>query len=276
MILSLGFTVPQYVAALAATNINSYFTPVNYLIFLVLVLVAMTMYYMYKWGKVCRENVQVLVVKADGHGDYELAPMTGGYVSLKNPHNDSVKMWPINKLATIDVPYPGDGFVPDFMKKSIRQVIVDEEDWEPLLNRSPYKNHVASPDVKEFIEEIALEIEEENPDLSRRLLALSGTLNPAPTREMIASPTVLGNLMHEKITEAVITVNKEMLDSVTTLMKRLNKIISPTTFYIGIGILAILTIINLALTVSARSDMTSMMNDIEAVRQAIGVTSEVR
>ncbi len=257
-----------------AESINSAFTPINYIFFLILLLVGMVVYYQWKWSKTVRENVQVLVVKADGHGDYELAPQAGGSVTLKNPHNNSVRMWPINKLATIDVPYPGEGFVPRFMRKSIRQVIVDEEDWEPLLNRSPYKEKVASPDVVEFLQECAAEISADNPSLADRLINVADSLNPAPTREMIASPTVLGNLMHEKITEAVITVNKEMLDSITGAMSKIGKVVSPTIFYVCIGALALIGVVTLTRVMPMASKIDKLESDIAILKQAMGIPSE--
>ena len=60
--------------------INSYFTPMHYFLYLFVILVAMIVYYQVKWAKTCRTCVLVLIKKADGHGDYALAPQAGGEV----------------------------------------------------------------------------------------------------------------------------------------------------------------------------------------------------
>ena len=220
----------------------------------------------WKWGKTASENVQLLVVMPDGHGEYELAPLSGGSVTLKNPHNDSVQMWPINKLSTIDVPYPGVGAVPRALQKTIRQVIVDSDDWEPLLNRSPYKEKVASPDVILYIQKLAERVQDADPELSDELLNLSDALSPSPTREMIASPAVLGNLINEKITEAVITVNKETIDKITGAIQKLATVVQTNTFLIGIGVVGLLCIITLVLTIMTRSEVAQISKAIGVVK----------
>ena len=214
-----------------------YFSPLNYALYLLIVLVTMVVYYQWKWTKISRGYVLVLVVKSDGHGDYQLAKQQGGSVTLKAAHSETRRLWPINELCTVVVPYPGLGFIPGFLQKTIKQVIVDEKDWEPLLNRSAYNEGVASPDVVELLKRVA----EEAGDTStqQRLLQIANGLATAPTRAMIANPAVLGNLIMEKITEAVLTINKDVLDSLTSLSRRLGKSISPNMFYMGIGVLAI-------------------------------------
>ena len=205
--------------------VNAYFTPLDYAMYLGAIFVGMVVYYMWRWSKTCRENVLVLVQKADGHGAFELAAQAGGSVSLKNPGSNTTRMWPINELATIDVPYPGVGFVPQFLQKTIRMVIVSETDWEPLTNRSPNK-------------------------------------------DIIASPAVLGNLMHEKITEAVITVNKEMMESISGLVKRLNNLVNPMVVYIGLGLAVVLMLYMTFQVVPAVGEITDKLN---AISNALGV-----
>lgn len=212
---------------MSADAVNAYFTPVDYIMYLAIIFVIMVVYYLWKWSKTCRENVKLLIVRSDGSSDEILVPKEGGSVTLQNPKTGLTKMWPINKLAAIDMMYPGVGFVPKFLQKTIRTVIVDEDDWEPLINRDP-------------------------------------------NRDMIASPAVLGNLMNEKITEAVIRVNKEMLDSIAGLTKRLKQMVSPTQFFIGIGIVAIGVIALIFLVVPGMGDMAE---SIDAIKTALGVTS---
>jgi len=210
---------------------------INNIFYLVLFLVGITIYFMWRWGETCRTKVQVLVVKADGHGEYEYAKQEGGSVSLRKPGSDTIRMWPINELATIMVPYPNNGLVPKFLEKSIRQVTVDEKDWEPMINRSQYRGNIASPDVIGTLREFADEIE--NADQRQLLLSYTEVLIAAPTRELIASPAVLGNLVHEKVTEALITVNKQIIDNLSKLIKRMSKVVSPSTIYICTGIVLV-------------------------------------
>ena len=208
---------------------------INNIFYLVLFLVAITVYFMWRWGETCRTKVQVLVVKADGHGEYEYAKQEGGSVSLRKPGTDTIRMWPINELSTIMVPYPNNGLVPHFLEKSIRQVTVDEKDWEPMINRSQFRGNIASPDVINNLAEFAEEIE--NEEKRELLIAYTRTLIVAPTRELIASPAVLGNLVHEKVTEALITVNKQIIDNLSKLIKRMSKVATPGTIYICTGII---------------------------------------
>ncbi len=261
-----------FAAADPAAKVNSIFTPTNYIIFLVLLVVGLVTYYQWRWGKTCRENVQILIVRGDGHGDYDLAPQAGGSVSLRNPRDNTVRMWPINKLSTVDVPYPGAGLVPSFLQKTIRMVAVDEEDWEPMFNRSPHRERVASPDVVVMLQQLIEKVDSDSyPELVEKAMLLTDDISTAPTREMIASPAVLGNLMHEKITEAVITVNKEMLDSVSGLMKRLGKLVSPTMFYIGTAAILILLAITAFMTIPK---IGQIVDDMETVKTAIGIPAE--
>ncbi|KKN59669.1 hypothetical protein LCGC14_0539960 [marine sediment metagenome] len=201
--------------------INAYFTPLDYALYLGAVFVIMVVWYQWKWSKICRTSILVLVQKADGHGDYQLAPQTGGSVRLVDPKTKLMQFWPINELSTIAIPYPGVGFVPAFLQKTIRMVIVSEEDWEPITNRSP-------------------------------------------DRTLVASPAFLGNLMGEQITAAVLTVNKEVLDSVAGLVRRLNKLVSPTMFYIGIGLV-------IAMMGFVAYQIIPMATQIEIIQEAIGI-----
>ena len=201
--------------------INAWFTPFAYIVYLGGLLVGMIGYYQWKWSKICKEKVLMLVERADGDGDFELVDSSGGQVTLKNPKKKTSQVWLINELATVAVSYPGVGFVPLFLQKTIRMVIVREDDWEPMTNRSP-------------------------------------------NREMIASPAVLGNLIHEKITEAVVTVNKEMMDTMSALASRMGSRVSPTMFYIGIGmVLLVLTFLAFQILPIASS--------LEVIEKALGV-----
>ena len=210
--------------------VNAYFTPVDYILYLFAIFVIMVVVYQWKWTQTSRKNVLVLVVHSDGSSHNELCPKEGNSVSLKNPTKGTTKMWPINQMAFIDVLYPGVGFVPGFLQKQIRMTIVDEGDWEPIINRDPDK-------------------------------------------KLIASPEVLGNLMHEKITEAVITVNKEMLDTISSITKRLNKLVNPTIVYIGLGLLVVLMAIALFFILPAMEQVVEVADGVESIKSALGIVS---
>ena len=234
----------------------------NNILYLLTFLVMLTVYYQWRWSQTCRRKIQVLVVRADGHGDYEYAPQAGGSVSLRDPKSNTTRLWPINELATVSVPYPASGLVPRFLQKTIQQVVVDEKDWEPLINRGPHRNNLASPDVIAALAQFATVLTD--PKQKEALEMYKDQLITTPTRHIIASPAVLGNLMHEKITEAVITVNKEMIDDIGKLTKRLNRMVSPTVFYIGIG--AILAVLFYVIF-----QVTEMTEQLDAICQAIGL-----
>jgi len=204
-----------------------WFTTPMMLIYLVIIFFFGIAYLQWKWSRTANNNVLVLVKRTDGHGDYVLVPQKGGTVAMKEKQGNTIRMWPINEMATIDVPYPGIGLVPLFLQKKIRMTIVDEEDWEPMLNRR----------------------------IDQRL---------------IASPAVLGNLIHEKITEAVITVNKEMMDNLNALMRKMGARINPMIVYVGIGLVLVLLGYIIIQVLPALED-TGTAEQLEKIMDALGV-----
>jgi hypothetical protein len=143
--------------------------------------------------------------------------------------------------------------------------IVSEGDWEPLLNRSPHLKKVASPDMVVSLNKIIDNCKDEA--IKDRLLAVLEGVSTAPTREMIASPAVLGNLMHEKITEAVITVNKEVVDSISNLVNKFKSMVNPYVVYIGLGIIIVLS----AYVVYQTASITELKEGLELIRQSLGI-----
>jgi len=247
----------------------SYFTPLHYLLYLGIIFVLMVVWYLWKWAKDCRENVLVLEVHSDGSTSKHLVPKEGSNVTLKSPKDEGTgKTWVINQLATIDMLYPGVSFVPEFVQRSIKMVIVDDSDWEPLLNRGSYNENVASPDVKKALALLA-ETDGLDGDVQTKLKEFAENLNTAPTRAMIASPSMLFNLINEKITEAVITINKEVLDSIGSLMKRLDKMPNPTIIYVGLGLILILTIYNTF--AGGSGDVSKIADDVIKIKQSLGI-----
>jgi len=262
-----NFVTPN---AVEAATVQSYFTPLHYLLYLGIIFVVMVVFYEWKWTKDCRDSVLLLVVRTDGSTRKLLVPKEGGSVTIKNPKNDTVRTWPINRLSAIDVLYPGVSFVPEFLQKQIRMVIVDEDDWEPLINRGSYNENVASPDVVVALKALA-KADGLNEAIQKRLQELVDNLNAAPTREMIASPAVLGNLIHEKITEAVITINKEVLESISALMKRLDKLLNPTIIYIGLGLIIVLLVYMVFRVTPSLGGMEDMAKDVIKIKQSLGI-----
>lgn len=242
-------------------EVNAWFTPFHYFVYLGSLFAGMVVYYMWRWASTCKNNIQVLVVQQGGGGSFQLAPKTGGDISIKNPHNNTTRTWAINELATIDVLYPGVGFVPAFLQKTIRLAIVHEGDWEPLLNRSPHMQKVASPDIVMAMEKIA---EGATDATKKEITAMLKGVSTAPTREMIASPAVLGNLIHERITEVVATVAKDIFDPLKEVLKKLSKPLNPTIVYIGLG----LTVLLLVYVVFY---INPLAEDVSLIKEALGV-----
>ena len=247
-----------------------WFQPWHYFLYLFVIFVGMVVFYQWRWAKTCKENIQVLVAQTGGGGDFRLAPKSsGGVISLTNPDSNTIRTWPINELATIEVPYPGVGFVPNFLQKTIRLAIVNEGDWEPMLNRSPHKDKIASPDIVAFLLELAEGMDEKDAKKAE-IEKLVKSISTGPTREMIASPAVLGNLINEKITEALITVNKEIFDKVAGFMNRLDKLVNPMIVYIGLG-LALIGIAFIIYQQANISDSAEVLNKLDAIEKALGL-----
>ena len=231
--------------------------------------VLMVFYLQWKWAKTCTENIQVLVAQQGGGGKYSLAPKVGGSVSIDNPYTGSTRTWPINELATIDILYPGVGFVPAFLQKTIRLAIVNEGDWEPMLNRSAHMHKVASPDMILALEEIAKDAE---PKTKTAILEILDGVSTAPTREMIASPAVLGNLIQEKISELAVTVAKDIVNPISEAIKKLGKQLNPNVVYIGLGLAIILSGVTLYQVMQvANMDVGKITNDLGLIKQSLGI-----
>jgi hypothetical protein len=211
-------------------QVNAYFTPLDYVWYLGAVLVIMTIYSQWKWAKICVENVMVLVTKMNGDGDFILTPQTGGTVSIRNRNNGSISVWPINELSTSSVPYPGLGFIPKFLQKKIRLIVVNEANWEPVTNRGD---------------------------------------------DIIASPQFLGNLIHEKITGVIMTINKEVLDQLGVVMKKLSDMLNPTIVYIMLGLLIVLAGVNIYLVMPSAENLGELgqvLREIQLIKQSLGIT----
>jgi len=249
----------------------TYFSPFMFILYLLIIVAVMIVYYQYVWSKRCNNSVKVLVVMPDGSTDTAYAPKQGNYVALPVPGSNTVRLWPINKLSSVEVLYPGDGFIPKLFQKKIKMVVVDAEDWEPMLNRGSYSHHVASPDVRDSIRDLADDYAKDYPEVSSELSELANGLSTAATRDMVASPAVLGNIMKEKVSELAVTISRETFDKLEGVTRKLDKMANPLVLYIGLAAIAIVMVVFLVNMQSALSEVTSMQADLDAIKQVLGV-----
>jgi len=254
---------------MTAEAVNAWFTPFHYFVYLGTIFVILVAWLQWRWARICQNNIQVLVAEQGGGGKFTLAPKTGGTVSIKNPHTDTVRMWAVNELATIDILYPGVGFIPAFMQKTIRLAIVNEGDWEPMLNRSPHRPKVASPDMVKALMEIAEGAEEKT---EKAIIKLLDGVATAPTREMIASPAILGNLIQEKISELAVTVAKDIVNPINEAIKRLGQRLNPTIVYIGLSLVVILSVVSVFFVVGmGNTDVGALAENVDRIMDALGI-----
>jgi len=245
----------------------TYFSPFHFILYLVIILVAMIIYYQWQWSKRCATSVRVLVVQPDGDTKTEYAPKSGNYVALRVPESNTVRLWPINKLSSVEMLYPGDGFIPTFLQKKIKTVIVDSEDWEPMLNRGSYSRNVASPDVVAAIRDLA----DDYSDAKSDLIELADSLSTAPTRDMVASPAVLGNIMKEKVSELAVTISRETFDKMEGFTRKLDRLPNPLIIYVGLGAIAIMLAIVLVNLMPAMSAVSELQAALTAIKVALGI-----
>lgn len=244
-----------------ADIVNAWFSPFHYFVYLGTLMVLLIVFLQWKWSRVAKNNILLLITQQGGGGEYILSPKSGGEVTIKNAKTGIVRMWPINELTTIEVPYPGTGFVPGFLQKSIRMAIVSEDDWEPLLNRSPHRSKVMSPDVITTLLTIASS--STNTSTKKAINDLLEGVATAPTRAMIASPAVLGNLIEEKISQLAVTVAKDVINPLNEAMKKIGKNINATYVYIGLGLIIILLSYMIISIPPAMSELESSINQIK-------------
>ena len=232
--------------------------------------ILMIFYFQWRWARVCAKNIQLLVVEQGGGGGFILAPKTGGSVAVKNPTTGVTRLWALNELATIDVLYPGVGFVPGWMQKQIRMAIVNEGDWEPLLNRSPHMRKIASPDMVKGFESIAKD-NDTSEKTKEAITALLDGVSTSPTREMIASPAVLGNLIQEGITALAVTVAKDIMNPLAEAIKKMGRQVNPLVVYIGLGLIVIMLAFMIYTLLPVLESMEGMVDGMNIIKQALGV-----
>lgn len=239
------------------------------LLFLGVPFVLSIFYLQWKWAGEADRNIRVLLAEQGGGGDYFLAPKSGGSVTIHNPYTNEDRTWPVNELATIDVTYPGVGFVPKALQKKIRLAILNEGDWEPILNRSPHRTKVASPDVVMYLKSLAETADER---VRKDIAAFINGISTSPTREMIADPATLGNLMRAGIMKALASVGdefKEAMDKMSGQLVRLASL-NPTWVYIGIFLNVILSVFLIYQIMNGGAD-AGLVDKVDAISKALGI-----
>ncbi len=253
----------------------TYFMPWHIILYLFVVFVITVVFCQWRWANICDNNIQVLVAQQGGGGAFFLAPKTGGQVTINNSRTDETRTWPMNELATIEIPYPGVGFVPSFLQKTIRLAIVNEGDWEPMLNRSPHRENVASPDIVEYLKGLGESINDA--DKKAEIALLVKGLATGPTREMIADPAILGNLMRSSVMKALATVSNELVETLNNVNAKLGKVVGPNPLiiYMGLGLILILLSVNLYYVVQGTpmDDISGLSNKLDTMMEAIRMMS---
>lgn len=107
------------------------------------------------------------------------------------------------------------------------------------------------------------------------MLALADSLKTAPTREMIASPAVLGNIAKEKVSELAVTVARDIMNPLQEALKRLGRQVSPIVVYIGLGLIAALlvyVVVQVKTLVDVGPiDVAKMADDVAKIKASLGV-----
>lgn len=234
--------------------------------------VLLIFYLQFRWAKTCDHNILVLIAELSGGGRYGLAPKEGGQVTIHNPTTDEDRTWMLNELSTIDITYPGVGFIPKALQKTIRLAIVNEGDMEPLLNRSPHRKKVASPDVIEFIKNI-----EAGEDAKKAIEIYLKDISTSPTRQMVVDPATVGSLMRSGVLKALATVSNDLLEQLKLMNAKLGKVAgaNPLFIYIvgGLGIILIIFLTFQIMQVApALQQAAETANKIDAIHKALGIT----
>ena len=238
------------------------------LLYLGILAIPAGIYLLWKWDKYCRDYIKVLMIKADGSsGPIYVKKSSSTSVVIKNKDGTG-KLWALSELGCVDDLYPNMGIIPKWLQRPIKMTGLYEENMEPFINRSPHLDRVASPDVIDYLKQWFQLYGGDKGGAMQKYLA---TLSTTPTRKVIASPAVLYNLLYEKVTEAVITVNKEMLESINQLARRIGKPISPTVFYVGVGAIIILQVFTIWQVLPALKGLGSSAVDIALIKQSLGI-----
>ena len=238
---------------------------------------------MWKWERMCRKNIKVLEIKEGGGSEVFYVLKQGGEVSIINKEMGVTRTWPINQLATIPMPYPELGILPRFLQREIQTVILHEGDWEPVLNRSPHRDNVASPNVVKLLLDLKGQITETDTprptdaDTLRRLEGVLEHVTTGPTREMIASPAILGAIKASSVMKALATVGDDLMDMLKGLRAQLMRVAGLNPTYVYILLLLNLALLGFVLyqVMQGGSNDPALMEEINRIRAALGIQAPV-
>lgn len=188
----------------------------------------------YIWWKRAKTMVKVIEVKTIGGTRVHYVPKEGNVVTIENKEMGVTRSWPVHELATIPMPYPEIGLLPEFLMREIQTVILIEGDWEPLLNRSPHRKGIMSPDALEFLRGLAHKYglpEKDNdgnevkaalaPDMADEVDEFLKGVSTGPTRYPIAAPDVLGALKVSTVMKALASVSDDLLEALKQIRNQL-------------------------------------------------------
>jgi hypothetical protein len=88
---------------------------------------------------------------------------------------------------------------------------------------------------------------------------------------MIASPAVFGNLILEKVSEALLTVNKETLDLLNGLIKRMDNVVSSQKLYICTALIVASVVGVGYLTYQQSAKVEDITKEIQLIENALGI-----
>lgn len=217
---------------------------------------------MYFWERTCRTKIKVVLVKDAGGTATYIVDKEGDYVHLENPKTGWAATWPISNLVTIPRAYPDlAGILPKFLQREIQEAIYIEGDLEPVLNRSPHRERVMSPDRVNAL----LALKETHPGVSGEIDAILEGVSTGPTRELVASPDWVGSLRKSTALKALASVSDDLMEALNKIHNQLARFagLNSTYVYIGIVLILILMGVNLYYTIqSANAGVTGIPPDV--------------
>lgn len=243
----------------------------NAMLFMLPMAIIAGLFGMWWWERTCRTKIKVVVIKTAGGTTIEYVPKEGDDVTIYNPTSGITRTWPISKLATIPVPYPDlAGLLPRFLQREIQMAILIEGDYEPLLNRSPHRQKIMSPDVIATLEAL----KEEKPDIATVIDGLLDGVSTSPTRELIGSPDVLGALKISSVMKALASVSDDLLEALKGIRNQLSRFagLNATYIYIGLVLVLIMQGFILYFVVSSGSlDVATLSQKVDAIYNTLGL-----
>lgn len=229
---------------------------------------------MFLWERTCRKKIKVVLVKTAGGTESYFVNKEGDSVMLSNKATGWSGTWPISNLATIPQPYPDmAGLLPRFLQREIQQAIFIEGDIEPLLNRSPHRGKVMSPDVYNFL----LDFKKKHESNKEIVSAISGLLEGVSTgmsRELIASPDWVSALRKSMALKALASVSDDLMEALKQIRNQLARFsgLNSTYVYIGLALIVILIGVNLYYTIqSGQADLGDMKVKVDAIYKSLGI-----